>query len=48
MKETINQWFSSKFNADKAEKYNNWAAMIGIIFAIGAYLITGQIIPRVF
>ena len=48
MKETINQWFSSNFNADKAEKYNGWAAMIGVISCIGAYAITGQIIPGVF
>jgi hypothetical protein len=48
MKETINQWFSSNFNADMAEKYNGWAAMIGVISGIGAYAITGQIIPGVF
>ena len=48
MKETINQWFSSNFNADKAEKYNGWAAMIGVISGIRAYAITGQIIPGVF
>ena len=48
MKETINQWFPSNFNADKAEKYNGWAAMIGVISGIGAYAITGQIIPGVF
>ena len=48
MKETINQWFSSNFNADKAEKYNGWDAMIGVISSIGAYAITGQIIPGVF
>ena len=47
-KESINQWFSSNFNADKAEKYNGWAAMIGVISGIGAYAITGQIIPGVF
>ena len=47
-KETINQWFSSNFNADKAEKYNGWAAMIGAISAICAYAITVQIIPGVF
>ena len=48
MKETINQWFSLNFNADKAEKYNGWTAMIGVISGIGAYAITGQIIPGVF
>jgi hypothetical protein len=49
MKETINQsMVFSNFNADKAEKYNGWAAMIGVISGIGAYAITGQIIPGVF
>ena len=48
MKEIINQWFSSNFNADKGEKYNGWAAMMGVITGIGAYAITGQIIPGVF
>ena len=48
MKQSINQWFSSNFNVDKAEKYNAWAAMIVAIFGIGAYAITGQIIPGVF
>ena len=48
MKETINQWFSSNFNADKVEKYNCLAAMIGFISGMGAYAITGQIIPGVF
>ncbi len=28
-----------------AERVNGWAAMIGFIAAIGAYLTTGQIIP---
>ena len=45
---TITQFFSSNFNPSKAEKYNGWAAMIGIISGIGAYAITGQIIPGVF
>ena len=48
MIETITQWFSSNFNLVKAEKYNGWAAMIGIISGIGAYTITGQIIPGFF
>ena len=45
MKEKLRQWFSANFNASKAEKYNGWFAMIGIISGIGAYAITGQIIP---
>ena len=48
MKKTITQWVSSNFILDKAEKYNGWAAMIGIISGIGAYAITGQIIPGFF
>ena len=30
---------------EKAEKWNGRAAMIGIIAALGAYLIKGDIIP---
>ena len=37
---TIPKWISSNFDPDKAEKYNGWAAMIGIISGIGAYSIT--------
>ena len=48
MKETTTQWFPPNFDPSKAEKYNGWAAMIGIISGIGAYAITGQIIPGVF
>ena len=48
MIEIITQWFSSNFNPSKAEKYNGWAAMLGIISCIGAYVITGQIIPGFF
>ena len=48
MIETITQWFSSNFNPSKAEKYNSRATMIGIISGIGAYQISGQIIPGVF
>ena len=48
MKELIVKWLPSNFNAGKAEKYNGWAAMIGIISCIGSYAITGQIIPGVF
>ena len=48
MIETIAKWLSSNFNPEQAEKYNGWAAMIGIISCFGAYAITGQIIPGVF
>ena len=42
---TITKWLSSNFNSDKAEKYNGWAAMPGIISGISAYATLGQIIP---
>ena len=31
-----------------AEKYNGWAAMIGFVALLGAYAMTGQIIPGIF
>ena len=31
-----------------AERVNGWAAMIGIVAALGAYATTGQIIPGIF
>ena len=33
---------------ERAERINGWAAMIGIVAAIGSYLTTGQIITGVF
>ena len=33
---------------ERAEKVNGRAAMLGVIAAIGAYCITGQLIPGVF
>ncbi len=48
MKEKLRQWVSANFNASKAEKDNGWLAMIGIISGIGAYAITGQVIPFFF
>jgi hypothetical protein len=33
---------------ERAERINGWAAMIGVIAAIGAYATTGQIIPGIF
>jgi hypothetical protein len=32
---------------ENAERFNGWAAMVGIIAAFGAYAITGQLIPGV-
>ena len=48
MKETATKSFPSNFNPSKAEKYNGLAVIIGIISGIGAYTITGQIIPGFF
>ena len=31
----------------EAEKFNGWMAMIGIVAALGAYSLTGKIIPGV-
>ena len=28
-----------------AERINGWAAMVGFVAAVGAYALTGQIIP---
>lgn len=33
---------------ERAEKLNGRAAMLGVIAAIGAYAVTGQLIPGVF
>ena len=32
----------------EAERFNGWAAMIGLVSALGAYVTTGQIIPGIF
>ena len=32
---------------ERAERINGWAAMIGVMAAIGSYATTGQIIPGV-
>lgn len=33
---------------EKAEKWNGRLAMLGFIAALGAYVVTGEIIPGVF
>ena len=33
---------------NEAERFYGWAAMIGFVAAIGAYVTTGQIIPGIF
>ena len=37
-----------KIMSPEAERFNGWAAMLGIVAALGAYATTGQIIPGVF
>jgi hypothetical protein len=32
---------------ERAERINGWFAMIGIVAAIGAYALTGQVIPGI-
>jgi hypothetical protein len=32
---------------EKAERINGWAAMIGVMAAMGSYAATGQLIPGV-
>ena len=34
--------------ASKAERLNGLSAMLGFVAAIGSYVTTGQIIPRIF
>jgi hypothetical protein len=33
--------------SERAERINGWFAMIGIMAAMGAYALTGQVIPGV-
>lgn len=37
-----------KLMTPEAERFNGWAAMLGIVAALGAYATTGQLIPGVF
>jgi len=32
---------------ENAERINGWAAMLGVIAAMGSYALTGQIIPGI-
>ena len=42
-----NKTLEEKKMNEKAERINGWAAMIGVIAAMGSYATTGQIIPGV-
>ena len=37
-----------KIMTPEAERFNGWAAMLGFVAALGAYVTTGLIIPGVF
>ena len=37
--------FLSLIMTPEAERFNGWAAMLGFVAAVGAYVTTGQIIP---
>ena len=39
------QNFGEQTMNEKAERINGWAAMIGVIAAMGSYAVTGQLIP---
>ena len=43
---TITQRY--KIMTPEAERFNGWAAMLGFVAAVGAYVTTGQIIPGIF
>lgn len=44
---TIDERYAVPHN-EKAEKLNGRLAMLGVIAAIGAYAVTGQLIPGIF
>ena len=39
---------NQKLMSPEAERFNGWAAMLGFVAALGAYVTTGQIIPGLF
>ena len=39
---------NQKLMTPEAERFNGWAAMLGFVAALGAYVTTGQIIPGLF
>ena len=42
---TIVHKYISIIMTPEAERFNGWAAMLGFVAAVGAYVTTGQIIP---
>ena len=45
--QTLFQILRSKTMNENAERINGWAAMIGVIAAMGSYAVTGQLIPGI-
>ena len=43
--DTIPIPYFQKIMTPEAERFNGWAAMLGFVAAVGAYVTTGQIIP---
>jgi hypothetical protein len=43
-----NYYQNKKTMTPEAERFNGWAAMLGFVAALGAYVTTGQIIPGIF
>jgi len=41
----ITYTFLNLIMTPEAERFNGWAAMLGFVAAVGAYVTTGQIIP---
>ena len=41
----INKYYFFFIMTPEAERFNGWAAMLGFVAAVGAYVTTGQIIP---
>ena len=44
----LNMVFLKKIMTEKAEKFNGKAAMLGMLALVGAYYLTGEIIPGIF
>ena len=42
---TIIHKYTFSIMTPEAERFNGWAAMLGFVAAVGAYVTTGQIIP---
>jgi hypothetical protein len=47
IKQHKNKLLRSKSMNEKAERINGWAAMIGVIAAMGSYALTGDLIPGI-